>query len=149
MAATRRRPISKVDPVRLEPGPDLALPEVAAPPVVVSADHDDRYPPPESGQRGGHVKAASGNHPAVGKPEVEQIAVDEEAVPQRRHRFEELQQRLLDRRRRHAEMGVGHDDERMAQHGAKDGSLPPAWQPPGRACHSADPPSVTNPERPA
>ena len=46
-------------------------------------------------------------------------------------------------------MGIGHDDERMAQHGAKDG---PAV---GEATEQRDrvsvagPPSVTNPERPA
>ena len=32
----------------------------------------------------------------------------------------------------HAEMGIGHDDERMAQHGAKDGPLRPAGQPTAR-----------------
>ena len=55
--------------------------------------------------------------------------------PEVGHRLEKRQQRLLDRRRRHAEMGVGDDDERMAQHGAKDGPLRPPGQPrPGVTC---------------
>ena len=72
--------------------------------------------------------------------------------PEVGHGLEKRQQRLLDRRRRHAEMGVGHDDEGMAQHGAKDGPLRTARQPSpasGAGVSVPRPPSVTNPERPA
>ena len=143
-------PVADVErqPVRVESHPDVPLPEVAAPAIVVSPDHHDRHPPAEPGQRGRHVEAAARDDPAVGEPEVEQVAVDEQAIAQVGDRLEKRQQRLLDRGRRSAEVGVGHDDERMAQHGAKDGPLRPAWQPrPG--CHGIAPPSVTNPERPA
>jgi len=139
----------ETDPVGVKPHPDVAFPEVAAPAVVVAANHHDRHAVPQPRQRRRDMKAPARNHPGVGEPEVEQVAVDEQAVTEPRHRLQELQERLLDGGRRHAEMGVGHDDERMAQHGAKDGPLPPAWQPARRDCHSADPPSVTNPERPA
>ena len=90
------------------------------------------------GQRGRHVEAAAGNHAGVGEPEVEEVAVDEQAIAQGGNRLEKRQQRLLDGRRRYAEVGVGHDDERMAQHGAKDGPLRP------RGNHAPD---VTAPHR--
>ena len=68
--------------------------------------------------------------------------------PKRGHGVEKREQRLLDRGRRHAEVGIGDDDEGVAQHGAKDGPLRPAWQP-RPECHGIAPPSVTNLERPA
>jgi len=116
---------------------------------MVSPDHYDRHSSAEPGQGRRDVKPAPPDHPGVGEPEIEQVAVDEKAVPQVGDRFQERQERLLDGGRRHAEMGIGDDDQRMAQHGAKDEPLRPAWQPAPRACDSAKPPSVTNPERPA
>ncbi len=62
-----------------------------------------------------------GNHPGIGKPEVEQVAVDEQAIAQRRDCIEKLEQRLLRPGGRHAKVGIGHDDEGAAKHGAKDG----------------------------
>jgi acyl-CoA thioester hydrolase len=69
------------------------------------------------------MEAASGDYPGVGEPEVEQVAIDQKAVAQRGHRIEELEQCLLDPRRRHSEVGIGHDHKGAAEHGAKDGLL--------------------------
>jgi hypothetical protein len=69
------------------------------------------------------METPSRDHTGVGEPEVEEIAVDEEAVAQAGHGFQKRQQPLLHGGRRHAEVGVGNDDEGMAEHGAKDGSL--------------------------
>jgi acyl-CoA thioester hydrolase len=68
------------------------------------------------------MEPAAGNDPRVGKPEVEEIAIDEQAIAEIGNRIEELEQCLLGSRRRDAEMGIGHDDEGAAEHGAKDGA---------------------------
>ena len=115
---------------------------------MIAADHHDRKPAAQLRQGGGDVEATAGNHPTVGEPEVEEIAVEEEAVAQVRHRLQKCQERLLDPGRRHAEMGIRHDDQRMAQHGAKDEPLGPPGQP-RPVCDCGATPSVTNPERPA
>lgn len=117
-------------PKRVKAQVQVSFPEVAVPPVMVPTDHYDRHPAPEPGQRGGYVEAAPGNDPGVREPEVEEITVDEQAVAQSRHGVEELQQCLLDVRRRHSEVGIGNDDESVAQHGAKDGPHLAGWQMP-------------------
>ena len=108
-------------PERLEAQPQVLLPEVGIPPVMVSPDHDDRHPSPEPAQRRRDVKPAPRDHPGVGEPEVEQVAVDEKAIAQLRHGVEKVEQCLFDRGRRHSKMGVGDDNESVAEHGAKDG----------------------------
>ena len=68
------------EPPRVEAHADVALPEVSTPAVVVTPHHEDRHPPGEPGERRRDVEASAGHDPAVGVPEVEQVAVDEEAV---------------------------------------------------------------------
>jgi acyl-CoA thioester hydrolase len=107
--------------MRTEGKTEVPLPEVAIPPIMVSSDHHDRHSAPESRECGGHVEATPGYDPGVGEPEVEQIAIDEQAVAQRRHRVQELEKCFLDPGRRHSEVGIGHDHKGAAEHGAKDG----------------------------
>jgi hypothetical protein len=105
------------------------LPKVTIPPVVVAANHDDRYLPSKPGHRSRDVESVSGDDSGIGEPEVEEIAVDQQAIAQRRHCVEELEKCFLGSRRRHSKVGVGHDHEGVAEHGAKDGLSPSAVQP--------------------
>lgn len=118
--------------VRVEAKIQVVLPELAVPPVMVSTHHYYWHSATKPGERGGNVKTAPGDYPGVGKPEVEQIAVDEQAVAQRGAGAEKIDQRLLGGRGRYSEMGIGNDDERVAQHGAKVGG--PGVQPLVGAC---------------
>ncbi len=107
--------------VRAERQVEIALPEVPIPTVVIAPYHDNRQAPAKASQRGGHMEAAPRDDPRVRDPEVEQIAVDEQAVAEGRHCIEKLEQPLLDTRRCYSEVGIGHDHESAAKHGAKDG----------------------------
>src|SRR5688500_17796308 len=107
----------------------VSFPEVSAPSVMVPSDHHDRQPTPAPAHGRGDVEATPGDGAVVGEPEIEQIAVDEQAVAQGWDSVEEVEKCLLDRGRRHSQMGIGYDDESVAQHGAKDGPHLPAWQP--------------------
>src|SRR3954471_18679496 len=91
------RPIADLEccAMRVEAEPEIPFPEVAIPAVVVSTDHHDGHSTPKPGECRGHVKAASGDDPGVGKPEIEEIAVDQQTIAQPRHRVEELEQCLL------------------------------------------------------
>jgi hypothetical protein len=88
---------------------------------MVSPDHYDRHLSAKPGQSRGNVEPAPRDHPGVGKPEIEQVTVDEETVAQMGHGVEKLEECLLDRGRRHSKVGIGDDDEGLAKHGAKDG----------------------------
>ena len=59
----------------------------------------------------------------VGKPEVEQVAVDEETIPEIGDGVEKSEKGLLDGWGCRSEMRVGDDDESAAKHGAKDDPL--------------------------
>ena len=107
-------------PQRIEVDTEVALPEATVPPVMVPTHHHDRQPAPKPGQGGGYVETAPGNHSGVGEPEIEQVTVDEQAIAHTGDEFEELEQRVLDAGRRHAEVGIGENDKGVAQHGAKD-----------------------------
>jgi hypothetical protein len=74
------------------------------------------------------VKAAAGNDSGIGEPEIEEIAIDQQAISEIGHRLQEFEQCLLGTWRRHSEVGVGHDHEGMAEHGAKDGVAPTGVQ---------------------
>jgi hypothetical protein len=102
---------------------------VSIPPVVVSPDHYDRHPSPEPAQRRRHVKPPARDHSGVGEPEIEQVAVDEQAIAQLRHGVEKVEEGFFDRGRRHSKVGVGDDNEGVAEHGAKDGPTLSSWQP--------------------
>jgi hypothetical protein len=108
-------------PVRLEGETQVPLPELIVPPVMVPSDQHDRRPAAQPGERRGDVKAPPGNHLGIGKPEVEEVAVDQQAVAQGGHGVEELEQRLPNGRWRHSKVGIGDDNKGVAQHGAKDG----------------------------
>ena len=118
--------------VKLEP--QVSLPEVIVPSIVVSSNHYDRHSAAQPGQRGGDVKTTSRDYAGIGEPEIEQIAVDQQAIAQDGNGLEEFEQRLLDARRRHAKVGIGNDNEGVAQHGAKDG---PPLRPPQPERHEA------------
>jgi hypothetical protein len=74
------------------------------------------------------MEAPAGYDPGVGKPEVEEVAVDEKTIAQARDGFEEVEERLLDSRRCGPEVGIGDDHKRIPQHGAKDGLTFGPWQ---------------------
>jgi acyl-CoA thioester hydrolase len=111
-------------PVGMEQQTQVPLPEVAVPSIVVSPHHHYRQATPQPGQRSGDVEAPPRDHRGIGEPEIEQVAVDQQAIAQRRHRIEKLEEGLLGPGRSDAEMGIGYDDEAEAKHGAKDGVLP-------------------------
>jgi hypothetical protein len=116
-------------PQRLEAQPKVLLPEVGIPPVMVPPDHYDRHPSPEPAQRRRNMKPAPGDHPGVGEPEIEQVAVDEKAIAQLGHSVEKVEEGFFDRGRRHSKVGIGDDNEGVAEHGAKDGPTLSSWQP--------------------
>ena len=76
----------------------LAVPERVAPTVMVAAGHQDRDATAQRGQRAGDPEACARNGSAIGEPEVEQVAVDQQAVAKRGYGIEERQHRLVDRR---------------------------------------------------
>ena len=57
-----------------------------------------------------------GNQPAVGEPEIEDVAVEEEAVAERGRALEKGEEGLLDLGRSGAHMGVGKDEEALTEH---------------------------------
>ncbi len=86
----------------VEPQTQVSLPEPVIPSVMVSPHHYYWQSAPEPGERRSDVEPPPGNDPGVGKPEVEEVAVDQQAVAQRGHGLEKLEQRLLGSRRRHS-----------------------------------------------
>ena len=94
--------------------PHVAAPEILAPTVVIAAGHDDRHAFAYLGQGRRNGEAFSGDHPPVGEPEVEQVAVDQQRIAQRRCLVEELQERLFHGWRCDTQMGVGHDEKLVA-----------------------------------
>ena len=107
---------------------------------MVPTYHYDRQSAAQPRQRGGNMEPTAGDDPGVGEPEVEEIAVDEQAIAQFGDRIEELEQCFLGSRRRNAQMGVGHDHEGAAKHGAKDGVPPRPVQPEMKLTCQARPP---------
>ena len=115
--------------MRTKGDPKVPLPEITIPAVVVATDHNHRELTAEPSHCRCYMEAVSGYDSGVGEPEVEEIAVDQQAIAQRRHCVEELEERFLGSRRRHSKVGVGHDHEGVAEHGAKDGLPPSRVQP--------------------
>lgn len=129
--------------MRVEGQAKVSFPEIAIPPIMISSDHHDRQLTPKPCQCGGDMESSPRNHPRVGKPEVEQVAIDEQAVAQRRHLIQEFEKCLFDSGRRHSEVGIGHYHEGAAEHGAKDG-LPFSWvQPASSRCQQPTPERLT------
>src|SRR5438445_404488 len=66
------------------------------------------------------------DHGAILEPEVEQVAIDDEPVPEIRYRVEEAVKRGCDRRRDLAEMSVGddHDTGGWQGHGPQASAVP-------------------------
>ena len=87
---------------RVELEAEIPFPEMMVPTVVVPPYHYNRHPSAEQRQLGGNVEASAGNNPGIAKPEVEQVAIHQQAVAQSRAGPEELEQRLLHPRRRHS-----------------------------------------------
>jgi hypothetical protein len=97
----------------------VPFPELAVPPVVISSYHYYWHVVAQAGQRGGNMESLAGYDAGVGKPEVEEIAIYEQAIAHRGACPQKLQQHLLCGRRRHSQVGIGHDDEAVAQHAAR------------------------------
>ena len=115
-------------PTGLEVEPEIPSPEIRVPTVMIAADHHDGEPPPQASQGRCYMEAPAGDDTGVGKPEIEEIAVDEKTIPQARDGIEEIEKRLLDLRRRGPEVGIGDHHKRIPQHGAKDGLPFRPWQ---------------------
>lgn len=103
----------------LEIQTQVPFPELAVPPVVISSHHYYWHVVAQAGQRGGNMESVAGYDAGVGKPEVEEIAIYEQAIAHRGACPQKLQQHLLCGRRRHSQVGIGHDDEAVAQHAAR------------------------------
>ena len=106
----------ELHPDRREPHVEVPLPEVLPPPIVVASHHGHRHPLPHPPDLGGDMKPDAGDQPAVGEPEIEDVAVEEEAVAERRRALEEGEEGLLDLGRGGAHMGVGQDEEALTEH---------------------------------
>jgi len=107
--------------VGTETKPEILFPEVAIPPIVVPTYHGNRDLESKPCEGSGDVESAPGDDSRIGEPEIEQVAIDQQAVAKLGDRVEELEQCLLGPGWRHSQVGVGHDDEGTAEHGAKDG----------------------------
>src|SRR6185436_9830235 len=85
-------PDLEAGPERLEAKPQVVLPKVAIPPVVVSPDHDNGNSSAKPGQGRCYVKPPARDDAGVGEPEVEEVAVDEQAIAELRHHVEKLEE---------------------------------------------------------
>lgn len=112
-------PDGEPNPVAGKPDATFGLPEGVSPPVVVATGHDNRELPGQDPQLAGDPEPSSGDRPAIRKPEVEEVTVDEQAVPEGRHSIEERQHRLLGGLGNGPKVGVAEDDELLAKHGSK------------------------------
>jgi hypothetical protein len=108
-------------PMRTEREAQVSFPEVSIPSIMVPTHHYYREAAAKPGEGCRDMETASGNDSGIGEPEVEQIAVDEQAIAQSRHCVEKLEQCLLSLRWSGAEVSIRNDHERAAEHGAKDG----------------------------
>ena len=115
-------------PAGLEMEPEIPSPEIRVPTIMIAADHHDWEPAPQASQGRCYMEAPAGDHTGIGKPEIEEIAIDEKTIAQARDGIEEIEQRLLDSRRCGPEVGIGDDHKRIPQHGAKDGLPFQPWQ---------------------
>ena len=102
-----------------EPHAQFFDPESMPPPVMVAPHHRHRDSTRQALQRGGHPESFPRDHPAVGEPELEEVAVDQQRIAQFRNTLQELQQRRLGLRRRVAKVSVRDDDESLGRHGGK------------------------------
>ena len=109
--------------------PDLAVPESEPPAVVIPAYHEHRQAASESGQRGGDPERMTRQDAAVGEPELEEIAVDQQRIAQRGDDVEKFEQRGFDRGGGVSEVGVGDDDEGLSRHGPKHAEVEMSEQP--------------------
>src|SRR4029077_15294514 len=74
---------------RMKSDPQVVNEKVAAPAVVVAADERDGYATrPQGVQLRDRGEVRAGDDGAVLEPEVEQVAVDEERIPEIRHGVE-------------------------------------------------------------
>ena len=106
-------------PLGLEIQAQVPFPELAVPPVVISSHHYYWHVVAQTGQRGRNMESMAGNDAGVRKPEVEKVAVHQQAIAHGGACPQKLQQHLLCGRRRHSQVGIGHDDEAVAQHAAR------------------------------
>jgi acyl-CoA thioester hydrolase len=106
-------------PERLETKSYVVLPKLTAPSIVISSDHDDRHDPAQMGQGSSDVEPAAWNDARIGKPEIEEVAVDQETIAELRYGLQKCQEGRLDCGRGHAEVGVRYNNEGLAEHGAK------------------------------
>ena len=58
----------------------LAIPELEAPAIVIAADHQNRNSTAEAGECGRGPKRVARHDAAVGEPELEEVAVQQQRV---------------------------------------------------------------------
>lgn len=107
------------DPIPGKADTTFRLPERIAPSVVVATGHHDRQPAAESSQLPCDPESTSGDGPAIGEPEIEQVAVDEQTVTQIRDHIKKRGQRFFDGRGDRPQVGVAENDQLVAEHGSK------------------------------
>lgn len=96
---------------RVKRDPEILRQEVPAPAIVVAPDQGDRnVAGPESVELRKALEMAARDDPSILEPKIEQVAVDEEGVPEIGHCVEEAVEGRLHRRRSLAQVGIGHDD---------------------------------------
>lgn len=88
---------------------------------MVAACEHDRDPPSQLGQGPGHAHSRPGHGAPPGKPEIEEVPVDEETVSQAGGLIQEVEEGGFHRIRNDAEMRVGKDDQLMPEHDTKIG----------------------------
>jgi len=96
---------------------DVPTQHVATPTIVISGNHEDIGPGfPEVRERGQNPKARSRDHCPPFKPELEEVAVDDQRARAPVQITEELQNVALDGSLREAEMQIGYDVARWREH---------------------------------
>jgi len=97
----------------------VPLPEVVAPAIVVATHNRNRHPLPQLRQRRRYPEPMSRHDVPVAEPEVEQVAVDQQRVPQRRHRPEEPEEGIGYLGRGSTQVRVGNGYHSGPKHATK------------------------------
>ncbi len=107
--------------IRAELDSHVALPERAAPAIMIAPGEHDRDPPLQLGQGPGDAHSRSRHGAPPREPEVEEVPVDQETVAEGRDLVQEVEEGGFHRSRNGAEMRVGKDDQLMPEHDTKIG----------------------------
>lgn len=72
----------ELEPMRSVENAGFTVPELESPSIVIAANHQDRHLSRKRGERRGRPEGMPGDDGAIGEPEFEQVAVDEQRVAQ-------------------------------------------------------------------